>query len=89
VGQTIFFKIQTNASSYTINIYRLGYYRATARAWWPWFYLRCRCPSSAGLFDKRLNWVNRLRQLGRIGVMGGAQYAPQEFILPTCAAGYR
>jgi len=27
VGQTIFFKIQTNASSYTINIYRLGYYQ--------------------------------------------------------------
>lgn len=27
VGQTVFFKINTNASSYSINIYRIGYYQ--------------------------------------------------------------
>jgi hypothetical protein len=27
VGQTVFFKVQTNATAYTVNIYRIGYYQ--------------------------------------------------------------
>lgn len=32
-GETVHFKIQTNANNYTIDIYRLGYYQATAHGY--------------------------------------------------------
>ena len=34
-GQSVRFKVRTDASNYRLDIYRMGYYRATARAWSP------------------------------------------------------
>ena len=72
-GETVHFKIDTNATDYRIDIYRLGYYggdgarkvatvqpSATAAA------------DAAGLPDRRRDRPDRLRQLGRVGVVGGA-----------------
>ena len=76
VGQTISFKIKTPSTKYHIDILRLGYYQgngariiaagikpsATAAA------------EPADLPDRLLDRTDRLRQLGGVGVVDGAEH---------------
>jgi len=54
VGQTIFFKIQTNASAYRIDIYRMGYYQGQGAR------LIASILPSATLPDRQFDRSNRL-----------------------------
>ena len=72
-GGTIRFKIKTTASNYHIDIYRLGYYqgngaRLQAAGIRPTATL---APDPAQLPDDRLDGPDRLRELGRVGVVDG------------------
>ena len=73
-GQTQQFKIDTNASAYTIDIYRMGYYggfgarlvtTVTPTATLPQNQPNC--------IDRTVNGTRRLRQLGGLGVMAGTR----------------
>ena len=71
--QTVRFKVDTNATSYRLDIYRMGYYGGTARARSP------RCTPSAALPQNQPNCLtrrddrpDRLRQLGGVRLVGRA-----------------
>ena len=74
-GGTIRFKVKTTASTYHIDIYRLGYYQGNGA--------RLQqaddppdgdpAPDPARLPDRLGDGPDRLRQLGRIGVVDGAR----------------
>jgi len=75
VGQTIFFKISTNAVLWRIDIYRLGYYQGNgARLVTSVSPPRAPAPKPTSLSHRQLHRVNRLRQLGRVRLLGGAQH---------------
>ena len=73
-GQTVQFKVDTTATNYRLDIYRMGYYGgmgarkvATVTPVWPHLpQTQPACLSDA------VDRAGRLRQLGRLGIVGGA-----------------
>ena len=76
-GETVTFKVNTTANAYHIDILRMGYYQGNgARTVASDCCRRSPLPQTqpACLNDSRRHRAHRLRQLGRLGLVGGADH---------------
>ena len=72
-GQTVYFKVRTDTANYEIDIYRIGYYGGDGARYITTDPSQFDASSEPACSAVRcLHGAHRLRQLGRIGPMGGA-----------------
>ncbi len=83
-GETVGFKVKTNASSYRLDIYRMGYYGGDG-ARQGGHRQPDRPADPARLPRPRPHGPRRLRQLGPVGVLAGAGHRGLRHLLRACS----